>query len=121
MLINDKCIFVYGANSEEIAKLSNLNIRIVEITQEMTQMTLEEILQGFRFKTFNPNPVKERIVILNSFSDNEIKLHVKLIRETVKDVILALPTEGNIKWKFDELAKHLVEEKQWHLRNQKGR
>ena len=121
MLDNNKCMLVYGAGSNELENLAKLGIKVIEITPEMTQMTLEEILEGFRFKTFNPSPIKAKIVILNSFSDNEIKQSIRGIRDIMDDTILAVPTPANIKWKFDKLAEHLVEERNWHLNNQKGR
>lgn len=121
MLDNNKCILVYGANSQEIDALKDIGIKIVQITPEMTQMTLEDILEGLKFKTFNPKATKEKIAILNNFSDVEIRKSLNTIKATLKDVILAVPTPVSVKWTFNDLAEHLVEERNLHLNSQKGR
>lgn len=121
MLDNNKCILVYGINQVIKYNLVTLGFKIIEVTPEMTKMTTEQILSGFRFQTVNPNTIKTKIIILNNFSDNEIREKVGEIRKIVKDGIMAVTTPSNVKWTFDELVKHLVEEKNWQLSNQKGR
>ena len=121
MLNNNKCILAYGLNSEELQGLEKIGVKIVEVTAEMTQMSLDEILQGLKFKTFDPNPIDAKVIILNNFSDNEIRTKVSLIRSTVNDCILAMPTANNRAWKFNYLTDHLVKEREWHRNNQKGR
>lgn len=121
MLDNNKCILVYGMNQVIKYNLTTLGFKVIEVTPEMTKMTVEEILSGLRFQTFNPNPIKTKIIILNNFSDNEIREKISEIRNIVKDSIMAVSTPSNVKWTFDKLAEHLVEEKNWQLSNQKGR
>lgn len=120
MLDNNKCILAHGLNEFDNKNLSDLGFKIVEITNEMTKMTLEDILSGLRFQTFNPKPINTKIIILNNFSDNEIREKVSEIRKITKDCILAVSTPVNLKWAFDDLAKHLIEERNWYLNKQKG-
>lgn len=111
MLDNNKCILTYGISFYEREKLSTLGFKIIEVTPEMTNMTLGDIIGGLRFNIFNSNPIKTKIIVLNSFSDIEIKENIDNIRGIVNDTILALPTQKNVKWTFGDLVEHLVEDK----------
>ena len=45
-----------------------------------------------------------------------------VIRETrsiVKKGVLAMVTPTSINWKFNYLIKHLIEEREWYLKNRK--
>ena len=53
--------------------------------------------------------------------DEEIKLAITTIRKRYKEGIFAAVTPSSIQWKFSYLVEHLIEEKEWYLRNQKGR
>ena len=46
MLDNNKCILVYGLSNIELLNLSELGYKIIEITPEMCEMTLMDVLKG---------------------------------------------------------------------------
>ena len=46
MLNNKKCILVYNLNDEELQKLKRLPFKVIEITKEMTSMTVKNIIGG---------------------------------------------------------------------------
>ena len=53
MLDNNKCILVYGLSSLEILRLRNLGYKLIEITPEMCEMILIDIIIGLKFEIFN--------------------------------------------------------------------
>lgn len=121
MLDNNKCILAYNFSELELNILKNSGIKVVEVSAEMLEMTLKDILDGLKFKTFNPDPVKEKTIIFNNFTDAELHPTIKAIREKIKGGLLAVVTPTTIDWKFSYLVKHLIEEKEWFVNQQKGR
>ena len=55
------------------------------------------------------------------FSDLEIKSAITEIRKRFKGGIFAAVTPTSIEWKFSYLVEHLIEEREWYLKSQKGR
>ena len=47
MLDNNKCILVYGLSNIELENIKELGYKIVEITTEMCEMTLMDVLMGY--------------------------------------------------------------------------
>lgn len=121
MLDNNKCILVYNVPTLELAHLRKTNLKIVEISKDMTDMTVKDIINGLKFETLKDEKLKEKVILLNNFSDKELHQIIKNIRLGVKGGILAVVTPTSIKWTFDYLVKHLIEEREWHLKQQKGR
>ena len=121
MLNNNKCILAYNFSEFELNILKNGNIKVIEISSEMIEMTIKDILGGLRFKTFNPNPIKEKTILFNNFTDDELQPAIKVIRQKIKGGLLAVVTPTTIDWKFSYLVKHLIEEREWFLNQQKGR
>ncbi|GIM28886.1 hypothetical protein CPJCM30710_15520 [Clostridium polyendosporum] len=121
MLENQKCILVYGLGDYELKELQVSNHKLINITAEMAGMKLRDILSGLRFETVNKFLPQEKVVILNNFSDEEIYQMVKVIRVIVKNVILATVTPTSIEWNFSDLLQHLIEEREWYRKQQKGR
>ena len=109
MLDNNKCILVYGLSNIELVSLRELGYKIIEITPEMCEMTLMDVLLGMRFDIFNSNPIKE----------NEIRKAIADTRRNIKDGILAVVTEQSINWKISYLIKHLIYEKEWYSKVRK--
>ena len=121
MLSNNKCILVHNVPEDEINELKDDGFKIIEVSDEMTEMTIFDILNGLRFETVNADLPKEAVILFNDFSDEEIKLTITDIRKRFKEGIFAAVTPTSIEWKFSYLLGHLIEEREWYLRNQKGR
>ena len=121
MLDNNKCILAYNFSEFELSILRVGNIKVIEVSAEMLEMTIKDILGGLRFKTFNPNPIKEKTLLFNNFTDEELHQKIKQIRQKVKGGLLAVVTPTTVDWKFNYLIQHLIEEKEWFLNQQKGR
>jgi len=121
MLDNNKCILAYNFSEFELSILKVGNIKVIEVSAEMLEMTIKDILGGLRFKTFNPNPIKEKTLLFNNFTDEELHQKIKQIRQKVKGGLLAVVTPTTVDWKFNYLIQHLIEEKEWFLNQQKGR
>lgn len=121
MLDNNKCILVYNVPQNDLKAIEKEGYKIIIVKNDMTNMTIKDILEGLKFETFNPKPINESVILFNNFSDEELKTCIKKIRETVKGGILATVTEVSIDWEFNYLAEHLAEEREWYLKQQKGR
>ena len=119
MLDNNKCILVYGLSNIELVSLRELGYKIIEITPEMCDMTLMDILLGMRLEIFNNNPIKEKVILYNNLSENEIRKAIADTRRNIKDGILAVVTEQSINWKISYLIKHLIYEKEWYSKVRK--
>lgn len=116
MLDNNKCILVYGLSSLEILRLRNLGYKLIEITPEMCEMILIDIIIGLKFKIFNNCPVEEKIILYNNLSQEEVKKAMVDTRKNIKDGILAVVTQQFINWKISYLIKYLINEKEWNLK-----
>ena len=121
MLSNNKCILVHNMPEEEYIELKNQGFKLIEVSKEMTDMTVADILNGLRFQTVNANLSNETVILFNDFSDEEIKSAITSIRKRFKGGIFATVTPTSIEWKFSYLVEHLIEEREWYLKNQKGR
>lgn len=119
MLDNDKCILVYGLSNIELGHISGLGYRIIEITPEMCEMTLMDILIGTRLEIFNSNPIKEKVILYNNLSEVELREVVMDTRQNIKEGVLAVVTPESINWKVNYLINHLKEEKEWYSKVRK--
>lgn len=119
MLDNNKCILVYGLSTLEILRLRNLGYKLIEITPEMCEMILMDVILGLRFEIFNNSPIKEKIILYNNLSQEEIKKAMVDTRKNIKDGILAVVTQQSVNWKISYLIKHLIDEKEWYLKFRK--
>ena len=121
MLDNNKCILVYGLSNIELENIKELGYRIVEITTEMCEMTLMDVLMGSKFEIFNNNIIDEKVILYNNLSEDELRKAIKDTRTKIKDGILAVVTPQSINWKINYLIKHLKEEKEWYSKVRKER
>ena len=119
MLDNNKCILVYGLSNIELLNLKELGYKIIEITPEMCEMTLMDVLLGMRLEIFNSDPIKEKVILYNNLSEDEIRKAIVDTRQNIKDGILAVVTQQSINWKISYLIKHLREEKEWYSKFRK--
>lgn len=121
MLDNNKCILVYGLSNIELENIKELGYKIVEITTEMCEMTLMDVLMGAKFEIFNNNIIDEKVILYNNLSEEELRKAIKDTRTKIKDGILAVVTPQSINWKINYLIKHLKEEKEWYSKVRKER
>lgn len=119
MLDNNKCILVYGLSNDDLEYIKKLQYKIIEITPEMCEMTLKDVLLGVRLNIFNSSPIKEKVILYNNLSQFEVRKAVNDTRENIKDGILAVVTEQSINWKISYLIKHLRDEKEWYSKFRK--
>lgn len=119
MLDNNKCILVYGLSNIELLSLKELGYKIIEITPEMCEMTLMDVLLGMRLEIFNSDPIKEKVILYNNLSEDEIRKAIVDTRQNIKDGILAVVTQQSINWKISYLIKHLRDEKEWYSKVRK--
>ena len=120
MLKKDKCILTYGLSPSEIEGMKKLNQKIIEITPEMCQMKVKDILSGMKLETVNNYPIQEKAIIYNDFSQVETNNLIKRTRDVVKGGVLAVVTPISRNWSVNYLIEHLVEEREWYLKNRKG-
>ena len=121
MIDNNKCILVYGLSNIELENIKELGYKIVEITTEMCEMTLMDVLMGAKFEIFNNNIIDEKVILYNNLSEDELRKAIKDTRTKIKDGILAVVTPQSINWKINYLIKHLKEEKEWYSKVRKER
>ena len=119
MLDNNKCILVYGLSNIELLNLKELGYKIIEITPEMCEMTLMDVLLGMRLEIFNSNPIKEKVILYNNLSQDELRKAIVDTRQNIKDGILAVVTQQSINWQISYLIKHLRDEKEWYSKVRK--
>ena len=119
MLDNNKCILVYGLSNVELLNLKELGYKIIEITPEMCEMTLMDVLLGMRLEISNSNPIKEKVILYNNLSQDELRKAITDTRQNIKDGILAVVTQQSINWQISYLIKHLRDEKEWYSKVRK--
>lgn len=125
VLNNNKLILFYGLNAEDKTFLQQ-TIRhnnlptCKEIEKNMARMKLKDIIDGLKFEIFTEVLPEEKIILFNNLSDEELDRAIKAIKKS-KDMkpIFAVITPTSIDWNFKYLLEHLLEEREWHLRNQK--
>ena len=121
MLDNNKCILVYNMPLEKLDFLVDEGYKLIDVKKEMMDMTVRDILKGLKFETVTSKEYKESLILFNNFFDEELRGLIKRIRENIKGGILATVTEHSMDWKLGYLPEHLVEEREWYLKQQKGR
>lgn len=114
MLDNSKCILVYGLLEDDIKILDETNYRVIRIHDDMVRMRVLDIINGYKFQTLVKEIPKEKIILFNSLSDDEVYKTINHIRSSISDVILAVVTETSKELEFFKLANHLIEERDWY-------
>ena len=107
MLENNKCILVYGLTNIDLEFIKKLNYKIIEITPEMCEMTLGDILLGLKLN------------IYNNLTQIEVKNAINDTKRGIKDAVLEVVTEEFINWKVNYLIKHLKNENEWYSKARK--
>lgn len=116
MLKKNKCILTYGLTASEIEGMKKLNHKIIEITPEMCQMKIKDILNGLQLETVNNSPIQEKAILFNDYSQVETNNLVKRTRMVVKDGVLAVITPISSNWSVNYLIDHLIKEREWYLK-----
>ncbi|EJO5347496.1 DUF3783 domain-containing protein [Clostridium botulinum] len=123
-MINNKLMLVYGFEEEEINLLKNMysenNLPTYKIVNKnMGKMKLRDIISGISLEVEDIDMPEEKVIIFNNFSDNELELGIKKLKEILKPVpIMAVVTDTSIEWEFKYLLDHLMEEREWHIKQQ---
>lgn len=118
-LNNDKLILIHGFNEEEIVNigeliLSNDLVKFKVIDKHMSKMRIESIIQGLSLPVVEGNITNEKVILFNNLDDEELEKSINIFRNNIdKKTIFAVVTQTSIKWTFDELLEHLVEERKW--------
>ncbi|EJP6473098.1 DUF3783 domain-containing protein [Clostridium sp. L74] len=119
-MINNKLMLVYGLKNEELNLLKDIclenNLPSFKIVNKnMCEMKLRDIIKGINLEVEDVDMPEEKVVIFNNFSDTELDLGVKKIKEILKPIpIMAVVTETSIDWQFKYLVDHLMEEREWY-------
>ncbi|ENK1244903.1 DUF3783 domain-containing protein [Clostridium botulinum] len=119
-MTNNKLMLVYGLKNEELNLLKNIclenNLPSFKIVNKnMCEMKLRDIIKGINLEVEDVDMLEEKVVIFNNFSDTELDLGVKKIKEILKPIpIMAVVTETSIDWQFKYLVDHLMEEREWY-------
>ncbi|MGO5064468.1 DUF3783 domain-containing protein [Clostridium sporogenes] len=119
-MINNKLMLVYGLKNQELNLLKNIclenNLPSFKIVNKnMCEMKLRDIIKGINLEVEDVDMPEEKVVIFNNFSDTELDLGVKKIKEILKPIpIMAVVTETSIDWQFKYLVDHLMEEREWY-------
>jgi hypothetical protein len=122
VVMNDKCILAYGLKEEEIKKIQNQNIKVIEVNSDIALNKLEDIIKGnIKENSYNELPLNEKALVFHGFKDEQLKVTIRYIRGFVKGGVLAISTPQNHRWTFSYLLEHLIEEREWFQAQQKGR
>ena len=121
MLENNKCILVYGLTNIDLEFIKKLNYKIIEITPEMCEMTLGDILLGLKLNIYNNNPFKGKVILYNNLTQMEVK---NAINDTKRGKDYESNrnkkvTEEFINRKVNYLIKHLKNENEWYSKARK--
>lgn len=121
MLKNSKAILTYGLNEKEIKDLQITGHKVINISDEMTSMKVQDILDGFRFEVVSNKNFDEKVVIFSNFPDEELQMMVSAVKLITENPIMAVVTETSKDWQFDYLVEHLIEEREWYRGMQGGK
>ena len=123
-LTNNKRMLIYGFNEDEIALIDDLASKsglpkYKVIHDSMISMKVKDIIKGIKIEIFTDKSIRERVVLFNNLSDDELNISIKEISKVFNPrPILAVITPTSIEWDVAYLINHLVEEREW-FKNQK--
>lgn len=113
-----KVALIYGFDEkekeviEDIAKQHHLH-KVSVVEQTMAGMQVGDILAGMAPSGVQADVPREKVILFNDMSDEEIEKYIGHLRREFKPLpILAVVTETSEKWTFDYLVEHLVEERE---------
>lgn len=118
-MCNDKMILFYGLSLERKMLLAELVDkydlpRIKEVKEDMVNMSVKDIIDGLMFEIYEKELPKEEVILFYNLNDYEVDNAIKIFNIILgKELILAVITPVSINWKFKELLKHLIDERDW--------
>lgn len=121
MLNNHKSILVYGLDKDAHHALLAPHYSTIIISKEMANMKLKEIIDGYKFESYDKELPEEKVIVFNNFTDEELQGMIKVVRAIAPSSILAVVTPTSIDWTFKDLVEHLIEEREWYKNREKGR
>ena len=119
-VFNHKMILIYGFREDETKNLSKLvednKLPFVKVIKEsMGNMQLSDIIDGKIFETFQSELPKEKVILFNNLTDEEINTAILAFKRYFDKLpILAAVTETSAKWTLKYLLEHLIEERNWY-------
>lgn len=117
----NKCILVYGLSDDEINKLEKINFKVLNITNDMANMKLKDILKKVDNRDENIELPDEKVILFNGYGNNEMRTTIKSVRNVINGGMLAVVTPISINWTFKYLLEHLVEEREFANGNKRER
>jgi putative cell wall-binding protein len=114
---NEKILLIHGFDYDEQLKLNEVlkenNLPLYKVIDEtIVNLTIEEILINKEAGIVSTPVQKEKVVLFNQCSDEEIKTTMRAIKACYSQKpIFAVVTPTSINWKFDYLLEHLMEER----------
>lgn len=114
---NEKILLIHGFDYDEQLKLNEVlkenNLPLYKVIDEtIVNLTIEEILINKEVGIVSTSVQKEKVVLFNQCSDEEIKTAMRAIKACYSQKpIFAVVTPTSINWKFDYLLEHLMEER----------
>ena len=109
-------VYIFGFSPEEEERIQERFAEIgipaaVRIGKNQGSVVLRDIIEG-GLEGSAEMRIDERIVLMHEVSEKGIHSLMQLIKELpVPPPIFAVVTEHSINWTFEELARHLLEEK----------
>ena len=114
---NKKILLIYGFDYDEQQKLNELlkvdNLPLYKVIYEnMVNWILEDILSNDDKGMSNSLLQKQKVILFNQCSDDEIKIAMRAIKASYTgNPIFAVITPTSIHWEFNYLLQHLMEER----------
>lgn len=110
----ERKILVYGLSEEEKERLMGEGLNLHQIHNGNAGGTLEELIENKEIPHEGAPLGIVKIMIFCGYETNdELKdLISKIRREHVFGSIMAVITRTNLKWKFDYMIEHLLEERE---------
>ncbi|MDR5586453.1 MULTISPECIES: DUF3783 domain-containing protein [Clostridium] len=121
MIPNIKCILAYGLEDNEINKIKQRYGKVIKINKDMGNVKIKDLISGLEQVEKPEDMLEEKMIIFNKFAEGELKGAIKYIRGFTSDGVLAVTTPVSCNWSLKYLLEHLIEEREWHKAEQKGR
>lgn len=122
-MIEDRKILVYGLSEDEKERLLTEDLNLHEIHNGNAGGTLAELIEEKEIPHEGaPLGVVKIMIFCGYETDDELKdLISKIRKEHVFGSIMAVITKTNLKWKFDYMIEHLLEEREDNKQFEKDR
>lgn len=122
-MTNGRKILVYGLSEEEKERLIGEGLNLHQIHDGNAGGTLQELIDNQEIPhEGEPLGIVKIMIFCGYDTNDELKdLISKIRKEHVFGSIMAVITKTNLKWKFDYLIEHLLEEREENKQIEKER